>query len=249
MADITLPTRSSSWLDRPLAPVWQRMAAIAFTWERAAYVALVSLGLFLRLWDLGTRAMHHDESLHAYYSWNLFVGHGYAYDPLMHGPLQFEVVPVFYLLFGSSDFSARLLAALLGTVLIALPFFLRRYLTVPGALIAALVLTVSPVFLYFSRFIRDDIYLACFALLLFIAIVKYLENRRPYWLYIGAAAAALAMASMGAAYMIFFIFGSFLIFEGLRERFTGGGPVLSALRSTTLDVWLTGAAIFIVMTV
>src|SRR5947209_7994239 len=127
MADVSLPSPGTTWLDRPIAASWQRVGAYALDRERAAYLALVGVGLLLRLWDLGTRAVHHDESLHAYYSWNLFVGHGYAYDPLMHGPLQFEVVPIFYLLFGVSDFSARLLAAFLGTALIGMPYFLRRY--------------------------------------------------------------------------------------------------------------------------
>jgi uncharacterized protein (TIGR03663 family) len=225
------------------------MAAMAIDRERAAYVVLVFVGFLLRIWDVGARVVHHDESLHAYYSWNLIAGHGYAYDPLMHGPLQFEVVPVFYLLFGVSDFSARLLAVFLGTALIALPYFLRRYLTAPGALLAALGLAISPSFLYYSRFIRDDIYLACFTLLLFIAIIKYLERPRTYWLYIGAAAMALAMATMEAAYINFAILATFLVFEGIRERVTGDGPVLRAVRATSVDTWLTGLAIFVVITV
>lgn len=249
MADISLPSPRTSWLDRPVAAVWQRIGAQVLDREILAYVALVSIGFMLRIWDVGSRALHHDESLHAYYSWNVFAGQGYAYDPLMHGPLQFQVVPVFYLLFGVSDFSARLMAVCLGTALIALPYFLRRYLNPVGALLTALGLAVSPAFLYFSRFIRDDIYLAAFSLLLFVAVVQYLERPRPHWLYTGAAAAALAMASMEAAYITFFIFGTFLIFEGIRERIAGNGPVLQALRSTSLDTWLTGIAIFVVITV
>lgn len=249
MADITLPGSRTSWLDRPVAPVWQRMAAIAIDRERAAYITLVVVGFLLRIWDVGSRVVHHDESLHAYYSWQLFAGHGYAYDPLMHGPLQFEVVPVFYLLFGVSDFSARLLAVFLGTALIALPYLLRRYLSVPGALFAALALTISPVMLYYSRFIRDDIYLAAFTLLLFIAIVEYLRQPRPQWLYIASACMALGVASMEAAYINIFILATFLVFEGVRERIVGDGPVLQALRTTSLDTWLTGVAVFVVITV
>lgn len=249
MADISLPAPRASWLDRPVAPAWQRMGAQILDRELAAYAALVVVGFLLRIWDVGGRALHHDESLHAYYSWNVFTGQGYAYDPLMHGPLQFQVVPVFYLLFGVSDFSARLLAVFLGTLLIALPYFLRRYLTPAGAILTALALTISPAFLYFSRFIRDDIYLAAFSLLLFVAIIQYLERPRPHWLYVGAVSAALAMASMEAAYITFFIFGSFLILEGVRERVAGDGPVLQAVRSTSLDTWLTGIAIFVVITV
>jgi two-component system phosphate regulon sensor histidine kinase PhoR len=48
-------------------------------------------GLVLRFWGLGDKAFHHDESLHAFYSWRLYDGQGYVHDPMMHGPLLFEL--------------------------------------------------------------------------------------------------------------------------------------------------------------
>ncbi|MGH2443628.1 MAG: flippase activity-associated protein Agl23 [Chloroflexota bacterium] len=251
MAEVTLPARGrSSWLDRPLVPSRERLAVLLTHWELILYTAVVILGFVLRIWDVGGRAMHHDESLHAYYSWKLFAGQGYSYDPLMHGPLQFEVVPVLYLLFGVSEFSARLLAVLLGTGLIALPFFLRHHLTRPGAILASVMLAISPSLVYFSRFIRDDIYLAFFALWLFICVVRYLETHQNRYLYMGAVAMALAVASMEAAYLLFFTFGTFIIFEALRELLSSrDGPVLQAFKATSLDAWLTAISIFVVITV
>ena len=41
-------------------------------WEPAAYCALVAVAAAMRLWDLGSRALHHDESLHSFYSWQLY---------------------------------------------------------------------------------------------------------------------------------------------------------------------------------
>ena len=52
-------------------------------------MALVVLAFGFRFWDLGARAMHHDESLHAYYSYQLLQGNGYEHSPLLHGPFQF----------------------------------------------------------------------------------------------------------------------------------------------------------------
>jgi uncharacterized protein (TIGR03663 family) len=249
MADVTLP-RTTTWLDRPLAPSWQRLAALAVHWETVAYVALVVLGFTLRIWDVGGRAMHHDESLHAYYAWQLFAGKGYSYDPLMHGPFQFEVVPVFYALFGVSELSARLLAVLLGTALIALPIYLRPYFGRGGALLTSVMLAISPALVYFSRFIRDDIYLAFFSLALFICVMRYLETRQARYVYAGTAFMALAMASMEAAYLLFFTFGTFLFFAGLREFLANrDGPVLTALKSTSIDTWLTALSILVALTV
>ena len=107
--------------------------------------------------------MHHDESLHATYAWYLFQGLGYHYDPVMHGPLQFYVMAFFYLLFGDSEASARLFAVLCGSVIVFLPYFLRRDMGRAGALIASVALAVSPAFMYYSRFARDDILLEFFS--------------------------------------------------------------------------------------
>lgn len=252
MAEATLPSplRRDSILDRPLFPAWQRITALLVHWELLLYGAFILIAFVLRIWDLGGRAMHHDESLHAYYAWQLFTGNGYKYDPLMHGPFQFEVAPIFYLLFGASEFSARLLPVVLGTIIIFVPYYLRSYITRPGALLAAFMLAISPGFVYFSRFIRDDIYLACFTLIIFVAIVRYLDEHRPMYLYVAAATAALAMASMEASYITFFIFGSFLVFEAVREYVVDvEGPVRRAAKNTSLDTWLTALAIFIVLTV
>jgi uncharacterized protein (TIGR03663 family) len=254
MAEATLPrgARGATWLDRPLLPSRERLSALLAHRELLAYGTIALIGFLLRVWDVGSRAMHHDESLHAYYAWQFFVGKGYSYLPLMHGPLQFVVVPIFYLVFGDSETSARLLAVVLGTVLIGLPYFLRQYLTRPGAMLTALMIAISPSLVYYSRFIRDDIYLACFTLILFICVVRYLERHQARYVYIGATAMALAMASMEAAYLNFFIFGSFLVFQIIREamsRRSDPTPVLSAVRATSLDTWITGLAIFIVIIV
>ena len=37
-------------------------------WEKWAYLAIISVALGTRLWDLGGRSLHYDEILHAYYS-------------------------------------------------------------------------------------------------------------------------------------------------------------------------------------
>lgn len=251
MAEAAFPTPSHrvSWLDRSLVPNRAVIAWVIAHQEILLYSAITVAGFLLRIWDVGARAVHHDESLHAYYSWQFYTGAGYQYDPLMHGPLQFEVVPLFYLLFGVSDMSARLFAVGLGTVLIFLPFFLRSHLTRAGALLASLMIAISPALVYYSRFIRDDIYLACFTLLLFIALVRYVESPRPAYLYVGAVAVALAVASMEAAYLTIFIFGTFLLVEALREAVSGGGPLLRSIRATSLDTWLTAISIFVVLTV
>jgi len=68
--------------------------------EVLLYAALVVVALVLRLYDLGARPFHHDESQDAYFSW-IFAERGdYEYQPILHGPLRF------YLTAGCSSCSA-----------------------------------------------------------------------------------------------------------------------------------------------
>ena len=68
-----------------------------------AYFVLFLIASMMRFWDLGLRAVHHDESLHAYYSWNIFTGSGYVHNPMMHGPFQMEATAALFHILGDSD--------------------------------------------------------------------------------------------------------------------------------------------------
>ena len=58
--------------------------------KMALIVSMLMMAAFcLRIWDIDMRVLHHDESLHAYYSWVLYKGDGYIHNPMMHGPFQF----------------------------------------------------------------------------------------------------------------------------------------------------------------
>src|SRR4030065_2852773 len=100
------------------------------------YAALLLAAAATRFYDLETRAMSHDESLHTYYSWELFKGRGFQHTPLMHGPLQFHLVALSYFLFGDSDASARVPAALSGVLAVGMLFFYRRWLGGAGGAVA-----------------------------------------------------------------------------------------------------------------
>ena len=150
---------------------------LGLRWELIAFASLVILGAGFRFWDLGSRALHHDESLHGFYSYNLFRGHGYVHDPLLHGPFQFfGTAASFFLAGGASDYTVRVFPALFGTLLIMLPFFLRHRLGSLGAVFAAGLIAFSPTLIYFSRFARNDIYIAVFTLGLVVALWRYVET-------------------------------------------------------------------------
>ncbi len=166
--------------------------------EGALWLLLIVTAAITRFWDLGSRALHHDETIHTYYSWGMYSGEvPYVHNPLMHGPFLFHGNALVYLLFGASDASSRFLPAVSGVLLVALPWLLRgpRFLGRWGALAAGFMLLLSPSFLYYTRYIRHDPYTALGALVLCIAIFRYLEQPQRRWLITAFVATAFLLTN------------------------------------------------------
>ncbi len=205
------------------------------------YLALMALAALLRFWVLGDRAQHHDESMHALFSYDLYQGRGFRHDPILHGTFLFIQNALVYWLFGASDFTARLAPALYGIACVGLPYLLRspRYLGRTGALCAALLLCLSPCFLYYSRFIREDIFAATLHFIAAICIVRYLDEPRPRWLYGLSAAFAFAFNDKENTYMTAAIFAAFmaiLCWRGVVPVLLRGGSAPAARNNPPLDV-------------
>jgi uncharacterized protein (TIGR03663 family) len=191
------------------------------TVEAALYAAILVVAFALRFWDDGSRAMHGDESVHAWIAWNLYRGVGYQYDPVYHGPFQFPLTALFYFLFGVSNLTGRLLSILFGSALVVTPYFLRSYMGRASALLASLLIALSPAFVYVSRLERDDSFTVFFTMSMVIAILGYLRTRRGKYVYIGLASAALSLSAMENTYISVFILGSFLLIAWFSEWLAG----------------------------
>jgi uncharacterized protein (TIGR03663 family) len=191
------------------------------TLEHAIYAGILALGVAVRLWDVGSRAMHGDEAVHAWLAWNLYSGTGYQYDPVYHGPLQFIVTAGFFFLFGDSEVSARLMAVIFGSCLIALPIFLRAHIGRGAALLAAGFIAISPAFVYVSRLERDDIFTSFFALGMVICLFGFIRTQHRRYFYFGFAAVALSLAAMENTYITLFVFGTYSFIVGLSEWLAG----------------------------
>ena len=201
----------------------------------APFWGVILLGAILRFWVLGDKPLHHDESLHAYYSWQLMLNMQhwtwcinpppsdpgytcYAYNPLLHGPFQFHAIALVYAiahLFGAPDngittFTVRIPAATLGTLIVGLPYFLRDYIGKWGAWLTCLMLAVSPSLVYFSRFAREDIYFAAFTLVMVVGAARYVRDRKMRWLVVAATGFALAYATKESIFLEILLFGGFM---------------------------------------
>jgi predicted membrane-bound mannosyltransferase len=181
----------------------------SLTIEGLLWAVLLILTAWSRFWDLGSRTLHHDESLHVYYSWQFANGAiPYVHDPLMHGPFLFHANALIYLLFGDSNTTSRLLPALTGVLIVAAPWLLRdrAFLGRWGALVTGFLLFVSPSFLYYTRFIRHDPYTTLGSLILCIAIFRYLQRPQRRWMIIAFVSVAFLLANHEIIFAILLAF-------------------------------------------
>jgi len=202
-----------------------------FDWGWLPFALLAAVAFVLRLWDLGARAMHHDESLHALFSWYLYVGRGYTHDPMMHGPFLFHLTALMYTLFGDNEITARLPMVLLGTASVAMPYFLRHELGGRGAIAAALMLAFGPAFLYFSRFGHNEAMIMFQTLLIIVGVFGWLRTRRSAYFYAAVVGLTLMFATKVVSLIFAFTVVSFITAAIVVQRQrTPGDFVLEAVR-------------------
>jgi len=188
----------------------------ALTVEHALYGALALLALLLRLYGLGRRPMQPQEAQQALASWQLLQGQ--PIEGVGHSPLLLTVNLALFALLGADDAVARLVPALLGTLLVLLPYGLRRWLGREGALVTAAFLALSPLALFNARYLGEATAVAVSVLLVLIALAQWLEGRQVVAIRLAVAGlSGLLLAGAGACTMLL-ILASF----GVLVRLTHG---------------------------
>ena len=217
--------------------------------ELIAWCLLIAAALALRLYDLGSRPFHHDESQDAYFSWLFRTGGGYEYDPLLHGPLRFYLTAAAYIVFGDSDFTARLAPALMGTIMVALPYLLRDQLGRVAAFAAGALLAFGPSYLYFSRFAREDIYIACITLALLAVTFRFLDRPRRHQPALIGALLALSFATKESTFITGFVAGTFIPVALFWQSRGGvglrGAPLVRTLAGVRREDWVWAVVAFL----
>ncbi|MFB6171849.1 MAG: flippase activity-associated protein Agl23 [Haloarculaceae archaeon] len=162
---------------------------------RRAVVALTALALCLRLVGLGARVAHWDEARVAYWTLRATETGRWTYRPIVHGPLLQHLLRWLFPVLGASDATMRLPVALLGGLLPLAALLFRPRLDDAETVALAAVLTLCPLFVLYSRFLRSDLPLAAFAFVVVGALVRLRATGRPRYLYLAAVAGALALAT------------------------------------------------------
>lgn len=188
---------SPSWLDRSVFKSFPQ-----FRIETLIITIILILAILSRFFMLGERVMSHDEVNHVVPSYDLYSGLGYRHDPMTHGPLQFHLVSLSYFLFGASDVSARIPAALFSIATVALVLFgFRKYLGRAGALIGGFLFLISPYLLFYGRYTRNEAFVALFAVATIFAVLRYLHNGKVSSLYLLTIVTALHFATKETSFI------------------------------------------------
>lgn len=111
-------------------------------------------------------------------------------------PVYYAVAWVWSRAFGSGEFGLRSLSALAGVATVAVAYRTARRLGGPrAAIIAGLLLAVSPLMVWFSQEARAYALAALLSALTLLCLVGWLQDRRHRWLAGWALTAALGLAT------------------------------------------------------
>lgn len=203
-------------------------------------------GLFLRIIVPNLKLLHHDEAIHAWFSYELLTKGTYQYDPMYHGPLLYYLTALFFRIFGDSDLVARLLPAVFGSAIILLVYGIYKtgWLSRNQTIWTALFFALSPDMVYFSRFLRHDIFQLFFTVLLLLAVLAYLESKKGYWACIAGFAAAAGLCLKEDMPVCILVFGIFFLYLLISRRIRLPGTWLRDLLGAVLVAGITGLLLY-----
>jgi uncharacterized protein (TIGR03663 family) len=161
----------------------------------AALLGVAALALVARLWGLGWRVAHQDESRVAHWILHYMDVGGWEYRAIIHGPFLPHVNGVVFDLLGPSDFTMRLVVALVGGLLPLAAWLYRDHLRGTEVVAVAVFLAGNPVLLYYSRFMRNDLLLAAFMLAALGLFGRAIATGKARYLYAGVLPFALAFTT------------------------------------------------------
>lgn len=230
-------------------------AVYVVTVERAAWLVLAVLALATRLVALDLRPLGPDEAREALLELELAArglesAAQHAAPLLSWVPLGGSLV---FSVFGASDFTARLIAALGGLLLAGSAFTLRPYVGRAGAIAFAALLVISPTFTYLSR--SGDWHIVMLGLVMIAFVLTFRTMRRPTPMRAATpgCVAGLALAADPAALSIVAIVAAILAMIGIWDAVARGNGVLrlkvwwERRRSTVVLFAVTAVAVWLTL--
>ncbi|MDX2042035.1 MAG: TIGR03663 family protein [Acidobacteriota bacterium] len=162
----------------------------------AVFVFALLVGAWFRFSEISLRPFHHDEGVNGHFMLNLVRNNLYRYDPTnYHGPSLYYFTLVAIRVFGENDFALRLTPVLFGILTVAMVWLLRRQLGTIGTPIAAFCMALSPCLVFYSRYFIHEMSFGCFSLGMVVGFWRYAEDKKFYWLALGAVSTGLLLTT------------------------------------------------------
>jgi len=196
-----------------------------------ALAGLTALGVAVRFSSLGLQSYHHDEVITAA---RVISG---SFGQMLHEVKASESnPPLYYVLawgwakaFGTGEVGLRSLTALFGAATVPVAYFIGRELASRRVgLIAAALVAVSPMLIWYSQEARSYALLVFFCALSFLFFARALDTRRGSDLALWALASALALCSHYFAIFAVAIEAAWLA-VALRDRWRVVLPAIAAV--------------------
>jgi uncharacterized protein (TIGR03663 family) len=212
-------------LERPLEVV---------TVERLGWALVALYAILTRLAFLAVRPIDASEAQHALFEYGLAANgfHTKTIADTAYGGWVHMLEAGVFAAFGANDFTARIVSALSGVLLVAIAFEMRHYVGRAGALGLAALLVLSPTMTYFSRMsttVTPATALALVAVVIFMALKRNPGRRKAIALG-GVAGLMIAADSIGTIAVASFLAG--LVMLALWELAAGKNNIFR------VRVWL-----------
>jgi uncharacterized protein (TIGR03663 family) len=192
-----------------------RTLANLVTFEVLVYALVGAVALLLRIASLENRPLAPFEAQTAAAAWEFLNGQTVgAYS----SPLLFTLDWLSFVLFGASDWTARILPALLGTLLVFIPLLVRGTLGRLGAVVAATLIAFSPTIVFFARALSGVELAAGGALAASILFYQYRHTQSTRALYAAAFLAAASLTADAVAFTVLIAGGIYLAVDFFLSR-------------------------------
>jgi len=202
------------------------VAGFSISMETVVWLAVIAIAATLRLARLEHLPLTIDESVRALASWQTADGHVPAN---WSGDLTQAVTSYLFAIFGAGDQLARLTPALLGCLAVGLCWPLSRYVG-GSALVAAVLLAISPLLVFASRSGLPYAAGAALSMGMVVALFAFLKSRSPVSLFALAMTAGFALGSDAIATSTAIVVVVFLALEATTFRSPAVGEALAEVR-------------------
>ncbi|MFC6873140.1 flippase activity-associated protein Agl23 [Halobellus marinus] len=221
------------------APWWRSLSADRYVLLGVGVATFVALAL--RLFALGGRIFHWDEGRVGYWILRYHETGVHSYRPIVHGPFLPIVNDWLFALMPVSDFAARLPVAVVGGLLPVAAWLFRERLRRTEVVALAALLALNPLAVYYSRFMRNDVLVAAFAVFALGFVVRGFDTGRLRYAFPAAASLGLSFTTKENAilYVLCFLGASALLADhrllAARARGESAGAVVGGWWTAVVD--------------